>query len=285
MSIIRVEKTGNYTVMSNHHLRDKNLSLKAKGLLSYMLSCCDDWDFSIAGLQSVLKEGKDAIRAALKELEREGYLVRVRNKSEVGITNKYDYIVYEEPQTGTNEEGTNEPDGVQKAENPTSENPNSANPKSDYQTERNNNKKRKTKNKEILISNNPSEAEKQSLSIDVIKEVIKKNIAYNEYDKNPNLDLVDNLVGIMTEMYILALNGNNLRFEKETYPAELVLNKIDRINWMHIEYILECLRQRKDPHPIGNIKAYLQKTLLNAPDTINAWYRAAVQHDMQRGYL
>ena len=74
MAVFRVERTNNYTVMSNYHLRDKNLSLKAKGLLSQMLSLPEDWDYTLAGLARINAEGKDAIRAAVVELEKAGYI-------------------------------------------------------------------------------------------------------------------------------------------------------------------------------------------------------------------
>ena len=95
--VFRVQKTKNYTVMSNAHLKDRNLSLKAKGLLSVMLSLPDDWDYSIDGLVSISKENKTAIQAALKELEQQKYLVRTRIQDEHG---RFDYIydIYEQPQ-------------------------------------------------------------------------------------------------------------------------------------------------------------------------------------------
>lgn len=96
MSIIRVNKTKDYSVMSNYHLRDKNLSLKAKGLLSIMLSLPENWDYSIAGLSAINQEGIKAIRSALQELENFGYLVRTRTQLENG---QFDYIydIYEMP--------------------------------------------------------------------------------------------------------------------------------------------------------------------------------------------
>lgn len=98
MTKFRVEKNKNYTVMSNIHLRDKNLSYKAKGLLSFMLSLPDDWDYSINGLVSLSKERVKAVRSAIKELEDNKYLVREKNKLENGRFD-YDYIIYEEPYT------------------------------------------------------------------------------------------------------------------------------------------------------------------------------------------
>lgn len=94
--VFRIEKNKNYTVMSNYHLRDKNLSLKTKGLLSIMLSLPDDWDYSIAGLTTICKDGESAVRSALKELEEHGYLKRER-VYESGKIIDWNYIVYEQP--------------------------------------------------------------------------------------------------------------------------------------------------------------------------------------------
>lgn len=97
MPIIKVEKNENYTVMSNYHLEDRNLSLKAKGLMSFVLSLPDDWDYSIKGLCSMLKEGKDAIASVLNELEKYEYLERRRIRDEDGKYDKVEYYFYEIP--------------------------------------------------------------------------------------------------------------------------------------------------------------------------------------------
>ena len=100
MPVIRVNKTQNYTVMSNYHLKDKRLSLKAKGLLSMMLSLPDEWDYSIAGLVSISKENETAIKSSLDELKKNGYLVVTKkkpNETESGRF-EYEYDIYEQPQ-------------------------------------------------------------------------------------------------------------------------------------------------------------------------------------------
>ena len=97
MSVFRVEKNKNYTTMSNYHLRDRNLTLKTKGLLSIMLSLPEDWDYSIKGLVSICKENETAVRSALRELETNGYLIREKKQTEKGLFD-YDYTIYEEPQ-------------------------------------------------------------------------------------------------------------------------------------------------------------------------------------------
>lgn len=112
MSVIRVNKTKDYTIMSNRHLKEKEMSLKAKGLLSIMLSLPDDWDYSIRGLVAICKESKDSIMSTLKELEKFGYLVRTRVVNKNGQFAGYDYDIYENPHT----------------EKPYSENPHTDNP-------------------------------------------------------------------------------------------------------------------------------------------------------------
>lgn len=111
MSIIRVNKTANYTVMSNYHFKEKKMSLKSKGLLSLMLSLPDSWDYSVSGLVTLSKDGKDSVMSALAELETFGYLVRNRTTNSKGQFNGIEYNIFEEPQK----------------ENPISENPISGN--------------------------------------------------------------------------------------------------------------------------------------------------------------
>ena len=98
MAVMRVERNSNYTVMANYHLRDKQLSLKAKGLLSVMLSLPVEWDYTMAGLAFISKEGIDAIRAAIKELEQTGYIIRSRRRNEAGQLADTEYTIYELPQ-------------------------------------------------------------------------------------------------------------------------------------------------------------------------------------------
>ena len=99
MPVFRVERTKNFTVMSNHHLRDKTISLKAKGLLSQMLSLPNDWDYTLRGLAAINKESIDAVRTAIHELETAGYVVRSRVRDERGLLRGCEYFVYEYPHT------------------------------------------------------------------------------------------------------------------------------------------------------------------------------------------
>ena len=117
MAVFRVDKTRDYTVMSNHHLRDQGLSLKAKGLLSQILSLPEGWDYTIAGLAKINREGKDAIRAAVAELEQAGYIQRRQTTGANGTFASNEYIVFEQPQTA-----------APLSENPTTDNPTTENP-------------------------------------------------------------------------------------------------------------------------------------------------------------
>lgn len=98
MSVIRVNKTANYTVMSNRHFKEKGMSLKAKGLLSMMLSLPDTWDYSVSGLVKLSKDGKDSVMSALAELEKFGYLSRTRVINDKGQFAGIEYNIFEEPQ-------------------------------------------------------------------------------------------------------------------------------------------------------------------------------------------
>ena len=98
MSVMRVNKTGNYTVMSNYHFKEKKMSLKAKGLLSMMLSLPDDWNYTVAGLVALNKDGKDSVMSALGELEKFGYLTREKVKDDKGQFAGVEYNIFESPQ-------------------------------------------------------------------------------------------------------------------------------------------------------------------------------------------
>lgn len=97
MAVFRVERTRDYTVMCNHHLKDSNLSLKAKGLLSMMLSLPDEWNYTTRGLATICKEGVDAIGKTLKELELAGYIIRRQLRGKDGRISDTEYTIFEKP--------------------------------------------------------------------------------------------------------------------------------------------------------------------------------------------
>lgn len=133
MSVFRVHKTKNFTIMSNYHFKEKEMSLKAKGLLSLMLSLPETWNYSVSGLVSLSKDGKDGVMTALGELEKFGYLTRTRVQNEKGQFSGIEYHIFEVPQ----------------AEKPLSEKPISEKPISENQQLLSTNKIKFLKNKKI----------------------------------------------------------------------------------------------------------------------------------------
>lgn len=135
MGVIRVEHNENYTTMANYHLRDSRLSLRAMGLMSKMLSLPDDWDYSVAGLTKIVKEGREAVRKALQELESAGYLIREQSR-QGGSFAGYDYTLFEQPQAGASSPSPKKPTTGK----PSTETPSTGNP-----TQLNNEENKRTK--------------------------------------------------------------------------------------------------------------------------------------------
>ena len=138
MAVMRVEKNQNYTTMSNYHLQDTRLTLKAIGLLSKILSLPDDWDYTVAGLASICKEGKDAVRSALEELETAGYIERRQTHAADGSFAGNEYIVYESPA-----DVRSPLSGFPSTDKPSTENPLTENP-TEQNTNKQNTKRTKT---------------------------------------------------------------------------------------------------------------------------------------------
>ena len=297
MAVFRVERNTGYTVMSNHHLRNKNLTLKAKGLLSQMLSLPEDWDFTLAGLSYINREKIDAIREAIRELEKAGYIVRSRERDEKGRLRGADYVIYEQPQQPTSDLPT--------LENPTLDNPTLENPTQINKDILNTNLPKKDKSITDLsntdsipiLSPYPSpfgedaaepterkgkEAATES-AVEIYREIIKDNIDYdillhdNKYDK----DRIDEILDLILEMVCTA--RKTLRIAGDDYPAELVKSKFLKLNSSHIEFVLDCMKQNTTK--VRNIKQYLRAVLFNAPSTIDNYYTALVAHDMAAGYF
>ena len=310
MAVFRVERNTGYTVMSNHHLRNKELSLKAKGLLSQMLSLPEDWDYTLAGLSHINREKIDAIREAVKELEKAGYIVRSRERDEKGRLRGADYVIYEQPQPREPEAATS---GGQPPildlptlenptlDNPTLEKPTQEKPTLENPTQLNKDRSRTNlpkKEKSItdlsntdsfpILSPDPSpcraaperkgtEAFKQS-AVDIYREIIMENIEYDTLTQNPKMDKerLDEIVDLMLETVCSA--RKTLRIAGDDYPAELVKSKFLKLNSSHIEFVMDCMRENTTK--IRNIKQYLRAVLFNAPSTIDNYYTALVAHDM-----
>ena len=296
MAVFRVEKSRGYTVMSNHHLRNKELSLKAKGLLSQMLSLPEDWDYTLKGLSLINREKIDAIREAIRELERAGYIVRSRERDEKGRLRGADYVIFEQPQPPTPDLPTQEKPTQEK---PTLENPTQLN-KDIQRTDLPKKEKSNTDLSSIhsipILSPNPSpcgeaaapperketEAAAQS-AVEIYREIIKDNIDYDilKQDMKFDGDRLDEIVDLMLETVCTA--RKRVRIAGDDYPAELVKSKFMKLDGEHIRFVLDCMRENTTK--IRNIKQYLKAALFNAPSTIGNYYTSLVAHDMASGAL
>ena len=277
MSVCRVVKTRDFTIMSNHHLKNKNLSLKAKGLLSYMLSLPEDWNYTIGGLTVVCMEGRDAIREAVKELERQGYVVRTRVRDEQGRLRNAEYTIYEVPQSVQDKPASENPEQGKAAqelseqEDSVQENPRQLN------TKQVNTYPSKTyKPKPHAENPNPS-IRAQRETMEELRVTIRENIGYYCLANEFNRQRLDDIVELIVET--LSTSNETITISGEAYPAALVRQRFMQINSLHIEYIFSCLE--KSGSDIRNIKRYLLTTLFNAPATMNSHYDAMVRHDMQ----
>ena len=306
MAVFRVERTHNYTVMSNHHLRDKGLSLKAKGLLSQMLSLPEDWDYTLAGLAKINAEGRDAIRAAVQELERAGYIRRSRVRDGKGCLRGTEYVIYERPQ---------QPDG-DAPENPAAESffpsqpaleepvegaPALENPTLEDTTQLNIDKTNPLKNK-ILTSQStdsfpfpssppaaaqPSETKgrkrtkRRGMSkgeMDAYREMIRENIDYDSFVRERPYDAgqLDEMVELMVEA--VCSRKETLRVAGNDFPQAVVKSRLLKLDREHIVFVFDCLKENTTQ--VRNMKQYLLTVLYNAPATIENHYAAQVNHDL-----
>ncbi len=298
MAVFRVEKNKGYTVMSNHHLRNKNLTLKAKGLLSQMLSLPEDWDYTLKGLSHINRESIDAIRTAVWELEKAGYIRREQSRDPKGKMADMVYTIYEQPvlDCPVLENPT--------SDNPVLENPTSDNPASENPTQLNKEVQRTDLSKKEKIitdgqsthsipipSPTPAPLEGEAAAtpperkrtgkgeaVRIYREIILENIeyAYLIQDRSIDREQLDEIVDLMLETVCTA--RKTIRVAGDDYPAELVKSKYMKLTGEHIRFVLDCLRENTTK--VRNIKQYLRAMLFNAPSTISNYYTALVAHDM-----
>ena len=279
MAVFRVERTSDYTVMSNYHLRDKRLSLKAKGLLSQMLSLPEDWDYTLAGLCYINRESKDAIRTAIHELERARYIRRRQTTDSGGKFAGNVYTIYERPQ--------GPPSGEPSSEKPSSGNPTTGKPMPEKPTQRNIEKQNTDQQNTDSIpfrgsAAEPPEPKRTETSpaerMEEYRALIRDNIQYSLLAaQNPeDADLLDEIVELMTET--VCARRRTTRVCGSDFPAEVVKSRLLKLDAEHIRFVLKCLRENTSK--IKNIKQYLLATLYNAPVTISSYYGALVNHDL-----
>lgn len=294
MSVFRIEKNKNYTVMSNHHLRNKELSLKSKGLLSLMLSLPEEWDYTLKGLSIICKEGIDAIRVSIVELEKQGYIERRRNRNTKGQLTNTEYIIHEYPITVT-----------PKSEKPTLENPILDNPMSEKPTLGNPILDNPTQEKPTLENPtqiNKDKTNKEKINTDCIKyksinpseqtnpderlierynktkSEIKKQIDYDTLILSNNEDIINDIVEVMTD--VMVVDTKYYVIGKKEIPAELVKIRYKQLNYGKIEALMLDLNDVT--HIIRSKTPYLISALYNAANTGETSMSNRVRRDMYR---
>ena len=270
MAVFRIERTRDYTVMSNHHLRDKALSLKSKGLLSMMLSLPEDWNYTTRGLAKICKEGVDAIGGALRELESAGYIVRHQMRDRQGRISDTEYVIYEQPQPKA-------PDTEKPAE---------------LNIEKSKTQKQTTDVpstdsipfREKAAARPPERKGRDAMSVEEMqsyRDLVLENIEYDHLCREFSTyrEDLDEIVELIVET--VCARRKTTRIAGADFPHEVVRSRFLKLDSSHIEFVMECLHNNTTE--IRNMKQYLLTVLFNAPTTMNNHYTAQVNHDMHAG--
>jgi len=275
MGVFRVPKVKNYTVMANHHLRDKRLSNKAKGILSTMLMLPEDWDYTMRGLTHLSKDGLDSIRAALQELENNGYLVRTQVRDSKGLFSKTEYTIFEEPQPMSDSPILENPI-TDKASTvtPSTEKPMQINTKSTRPYKTN------TDSQNTILSNQSADQAAQAnamlMEMNDYRDLIMENIDYDIlfHDHPYDMDCINEMVDILVET--VCSKKPFIRIAGEEFPQAVVKSRLLKLDKEHIEYVLDCLHNNTTQ--VRNIRQYLLTTLYNAPATMGNYYSSLVNY-------
>lgn len=280
MPVFRVSKNRDFTVIANSVFKDRRLSAKAKGILVEMLSLPENWDYTLKGLTALFSDGIDSIRQGIKELEENGYIVRERKRDARGRLGGMEYVIYETPEKAV-ENSDPEQSSPANAE-PTEDFPaqdESIEDKAMLYKELN---KSRTKESITYLSNPYQSITEESpdvMGYDEARETVKENIEYEILSERYPVERLDEIVDIASEA--LCSRRNSFSLGKDTYPYALVKDRLLRLDSSHIEYILDCIDGNTTD--IRNIKPYLLKTLINAPATMDSYYRTKVNHDLYGG--
>ena len=290
MAVFRIERTRDYTVMSNHHLRDKALSLKSKGLLSMMLSLPEDWNYTTRGLAKICKEGVDAIGGALRELEAAGYIVRHQMRDRQGRISDTEYVIYEQPQPkapDTPQPDTASPD----TENPYLDDPDTEKP-AELNIEKSKTQKSNTQGastdsipfRETAAARPPERKGRDAMSVEEMqsyRDLVLENIEYDHLCREfaTYREDLDEIVELIVET--VCARRKTTRIAGADFPHEVVRSRFLKLDSSHIEFVMECLHNNTTE--VRNMKQYLLTVLFNAPTTMNNHYTAQVNHDMHAG--
>ena len=281
MAVFRIERTRDYTVMSNHHLKDTALSLKAKGLLSMMLSLPDEWNYTTRGLAAICKEGVDAIGGALRELEKAGYIVRRQLRGPGGRISDTEYTIYEKPRPAAEEPpeepgpdtpppDTDAPDtDAPDTENPYLVEPDMGEPSTEKPAELNTKRSNTQKSNTHLSSTHSfvlsAPAAEGMTDVYEKREEIREQIEYDLICTPVNRTQVDEFVEIMLEVAMTRSPTIKIGRDAE-YPTAFVQQRFEQITSSHIEKVLDGISENTTR--VWNTKAYLLAALFNAPSSM-----------------
>lgn len=300
MAVFRIDKTKNYTVMANYHLRDTSLSLKAKGLLSLMLSLPEGWDYTTKGLACICKDGVDSICSTIKELENAGYVQRRRLRNELGHLTEVEYTILEKPIRPASSENPPKKGTKPKREKPVLDypvldDPGQASPEQaipeQEEPEQENlaqlNIQESITEKSITDLSSKDSFFPSTEAVPVNRQVpltdgrtererIREQIEYKIMRDRYGQEQIDELVEIMLEV---AMNRSpTIRIGREAeYATAYVQDRFSRITSMHIERVCDGIR---DNHTqVRNTKAYLLAALFNAVSTLDSYYTMQANSD------
>ena len=283
MAVFRIDKTRDYTVMSNHHLRNTELSLKAKGLLSLMLSLPDNWDYTTKGLARICKDGVDSICAAVRELEEHGYVIRERVRGANGQLGSIEYTILEQP-AEPSPERENPVQVKPILENPVLGKPEQENP-AQSNIDKSNTDLSSTEQSNPIRSNPPAPEGRNGTdgmeAREIYREIVYGNIEYDilREDNTVNCDQLDEIAELIVDTVCSA--RKTIRIAGDDYPAEVVKSRFLKLDSSHVQYVIDCMKNNTTY--VRNIKKYLLAALYNAPATINNYYSSLVQHDLYGG--
>ena len=320
-TVFRVEKTANYTVMSNTHLKDRRLSYKSKGLLSVILSLPPDWDYTITGLSVIAADGVDSVKTAIKELEQYGYVSRTQLRDERGRMAQNEYRVYENPTDNPDyvspEQVSPEQDAPDEkpsravpkkkskrnfsvspsAENPSTVTPTADNTQADTIEKLNINILNTDKS---IHSFTPAQAQEREDRIELIdkgknisfssvaerelySEIIRENICYEgKYAHNiGDRQQVDELVSIMTD--VICSSSPTIRVNGEAVSHEVVKSRFLKLTDEEIDYVLYAMQHNSSR--IGNIRSYLITMLYNSKSTVSNYFANMAYNYIREGVI
>ena len=289
MSVFRVDKRRDFTVIANHVFKDHTLSAKAKGILVEMLSLPENWDYTLKGLATLFSDGIDSIRQGIRELEEHGYVVRERKRDARGRLGGMEYVIYETPHTAVENasEGAAHTSAYPEKEIPAAEIPTEDFSAEEFATQYNTNILRT--NISSTYESNPNQSSRAAVQSDCVSmdvmgydeatECIRENIDYDIIVEQYPQERVDEIVDLAAEMLcscraVYKLGG-------DTYPHKLVQERLLRLDSEHVGYIIGCID--KHTGDVRNIKQYLMKTLINAPATMGSYVAAKVGYHVFGG--